>query len=424
MRSVVVLALKDLLILVRLRSGLFFTFVWPVIVAVMFGFVFAGQSQDSGGAPLRIVVVDEDNTEGSRAFSARLAQSGDFAVEQADRASAENQVRLGQRSAFAVIKPGFGAGSTRLFYGEPRRLEIGSDPARSAEAGMIEGLLMKYAMEDVQRIFSEPSASKKMIADALGEIRKAPGNASGVAPLEQFLTALDTLVGSPLPVDPNAKGSGDWQPLAMTQVPISRAGRRGPANAFQVTFPQGVVWGIIGCVMSFAVSLVTERVRGTFVRLQMAPLTHAQVLGGKAVGCFLAISILQTTIFTLGAVLFGVRPGSLPLLLLACVCASAGFVGFMMMVASLGKTEQAVAGAGWAMLMPMAMLGGAMIPQFVMPPWMLAAANISPVKWAILGIEGAMWRNFSAAEMLLPCGVLLAFGAVCFVIGTRGLCEA
>ena len=96
----------------------------------------------------------------------------------------------------------------------------------------------------------------------------------------------------------------------------------------------------------------------------------------------------------------------------------------MMMIASLGRTEQAVAGAGWAMLMPMAMLGGAMIPQFVMPPWMLVAGNISPIKWAILGIEGALWRNFSVAEMLLPCGILVAFGAVCFAIGTRGLRDA
>jgi ABC-2 type transport system permease protein len=190
-----------------------------------------------------------------------------------------------------------------------------------------------------------------------------------------------------------------------------------------VTFPQGVVWGIIGCVMTFAVGIVTERVRGTFVRLQIAPLTRAQVLGGKALACFLSITILQIAIFTMGAFLFGVYPSSLPLLVLACASASAGFVGFMMMISSFGRTEQAVAGAGWAMLMPMAMLGGAMIPQFVMPSWMLTASNVSPVKWAILAIEGAVWRGFSPAEMVIPCAILLGFGAFCFVIGIRGLRE-
>ena len=315
MRRIMLLALKDLSLLLRLRSGLFFTFVWPVVVAVMFGYVFAGPSQ--GPVRLRILVVDEDNSEGSRRFAARLSASGEFDVEQDARASAENLVRLGQRSAFVVIKPGFGEGSTRMFYGEPRRLEIGSDPARSAEAGMIEGLLTKYAMEDMQRIFSEPSASKQLIASALGDIRQAPAAPPTSHRSSTSSRALDTFLGSPLAVDGNAQGPGKWQPIAITKVAVARSEQRRPGNAFQFTFPQGIVWGIIGCVMSFAVSLVTERVRGTFVRLQMAPLTHAQVLGGKALACFVAISILQTMIFTLGAVLFGVTPTSLPLLVLA-----------------------------------------------------------------------------------------------------------
>jgi ABC-2 type transport system permease protein len=128
-------------------------------------------------------------------------------------------------------------------------------------------------------------------------------------------------------------------------------------------------------------------------------------------------------LLAIGVTAFGIRPSSTPLLVLACACAAAGFVGFMMMIAGLGKTEQAVGGAGWAMLMPMAMFGGAMMPQFIMPPWMQTVGNISPVKWAILGIEGAVWRGFTFAEMLLPRAILLSFGAVCFAVGVRALGE-
>jgi ABC-type Na+ efflux pump permease subunit len=116
MRSIVALALKDLRILVRVKSGLFFTFAWPVIVAVLFGFVFAGQVQSEPRA-LRVVVVDEDRTPGSRAFVAALESSGDFVIDRASRADAEAMVRRAQRSAYVVIKPGFAAGSERLFYG-------------------------------------------------------------------------------------------------------------------------------------------------------------------------------------------------------------------------------------------------------------------------------------------------------------------
>ena len=90
-----------------------------------------------------------------------------------------------------------------------------------------------------------------------------------------------------------------------------------------------------------------------------------------------------------------------------------------MLIAALGKTEQAAAGAGWSVMMPLAMLGGGMVPLFAMPAWMAAAGNFSPAKWAILALEGAIWRGFSPQEMLLPCGILILAGIACFAIGTR-----
>jgi ABC-2 type transport system permease protein len=59
-----------------------------------------------------------------------------------------------------------------------------------------------------------------------------------------------------------------------------------------------------------------------------------------------------------------------------------------------------------------------------MPDWMQTASNLSPIKWGILALEGAIWRGFSWTEMLLPCGILLAVGAVCFALGVRNLARA
>jgi len=322
---------------------------------------------------LRVTMVDEDNSEGSRAFIDRLSASGEFTIDRASRGEAEALVRRAQRAAYVVIKPGFGEGSQKMFSGPQRAIEIGNDPARVAEAVMIEGFLTKHAMADMRKFLPRSVA--------------------------------------------------DWQPLIIAKAAVARD-RVGPANGFEITFPQGVMWGIIGCIMTFAIGLVSERVHGTFVRLQMAPLTRGQILAGKALACFVAISLVQVMLFTLGITVFGIRPSSIPLLMLACICASAGFVGFMMMIAGLGRTEQSAAGAGWAMLMPMTMFGGGMMPQFIMPTWMQTAGNLSPVKWAILAMEGAVWRNFSLAEMAMPCAILLAFGAVCFAIGVRGLRDA
>ena len=272
MRTILALARKDLRVLTRVRSGMFFTFIWPIIVAVLFGVVFSGQSQSTPRA-LRVVVVDDDATARSRAFVTALDSSGDFAVDLAPRAEAEAMVRRGQRAAYVVIAKGFEDAAQKMFSGPPRHFEIGSDPARQAEAWMIEGLLTKHVMAEV---------------------------------------------GPRLP----------WTPVSVARANVVRE-RVGPANGFDITFPQGIMWGIIGCIMSFAIGLVSERVHGTFVRLQTAPLGRAQILAGKALACFVTISLLQVVLITIGVLGFSIRPTSYSLLTLACISAAVGFIGFI-----------------------------------------------------------------------------------------------
>ncbi|MGE3277040.1 MAG: ABC transporter permease [Vicinamibacterales bacterium] len=422
MKPIIALAIKDLRVLTRVRAGLFFTFVWPVVVAVLFGYVFAGPAREGGTRAPTVAVVDEDHTPASAAFVERLAASGDLDVERATRAEAEDAVRHGRRSAYVAILPGFGDASEQIFYGPPRHLELGIDPARQAEAGLIEGMLFKQAMVGIQQFFTKSDRSRRMVDRALSHLQDAPEGA-GTSSLRRFLGELDTFLGAPATGDPGGAGPGAWDPLEVTRVDVARPSAGGPSNAFEITFPQGVVWGIIGCVMTFAVGLVTERVRGTFVRLQVAPFGRTGILAGKALACFAALMLIEIGLFALGALAFGVRPGSWLLLGAAGVSSALAFVGFMMMIAGLGRTEQGVGGAGWALLMPMAMFGGAMIPQFVMPEWMLTVGYASPIRWAVLAMEGAVWRGFTAADMVLPCAILLGFGALCFAIGVRGLTD-
>jgi len=52
---------------------------------------------------------------------------------------------------------------------------------------------------------------------------------------------------------------------------------------------------------------------------------------------------------------------------------------------------------------------------------MKIVSNISPVKWNIQALEGAIWRGYSLAEMLLPCGVLAGIGLAGFFVGVKFL---
>jgi ABC-2 type transport system permease protein len=88
-----------------------------------------------------------------------------------------------------------------------------------------------------------------------------------------------------------------------------------------------------------------------------------------------------------------------------------------MMLSVIGKTEAAVGGGSWAVLLILGMLGGGMVPQMFMPNWMTVASNLSPVKWAILTLEGGIWRNFSWHDVIRPCAILVGEGLLFAAIG-------
>jgi ABC-2 type transport system permease protein len=370
MPEIIALAVKDLRILLRDRSGFFFVFFFPLIMAVFFGSIFSGGG--SGGSGIGVYVIDEDGSENSKKFVAALEQAPELRVTISTREAGMARVRRGGTTAYLVLLNGFGDAWRNVLGGEPPQVELGVDPARTAEAGMLQGVLARYAAARFEEVFA--------------------GSASGAGP--------------------------KLQPLAIRQQDVA-VERILPNSAYAVSFPQGIVWAFIGTAAAFGVSLVIERTRGTLFRLRMAPVSRYQILGGKALACYIMTVAVASVLLLVAVVAFGVRPNSYPHLALAVVCSGVAFVGIMMLVSVLGKTEQSAGGIGWALLLMMSMTGGGMVPLMMMPAWMRSVSHASPVKWLVLSIEGAIWRQFSFSEMMLPCGILLGVGIVFFSLGVR-----
>jgi ABC-2 type transport system permease protein len=423
MRGIATVALKDLRLLARDRAALFWVIGFPLLMASLFGAIFGGGGGE-GRASLPIAVVDEDGTPGSRAFIERLEKSEGLSVKRLPRDAAVEEVRRGKLVAYVAVAKGFGAspfGALMGGEGDPL-LEIGSDPSRRAEAGYLQGILMQASFQGLQDRFADPKSLREPVQRSMGEIDKD----GGIPPaqknvLKGFLSDLDRFLGN---VEPGTMKQGPAMsgPRIRT-VAVQRKGS-GPRSAYEVSFPQAIVWGLLGCVSTFAISIVTERVNGTYLRLRLSPLSRGGILGGKALACFVASTGVVLVLLLVGRLMFRVRIENPLGLLLAVVFSSICFVGIMMFLSTLGKTQQSVAGAGWAILLIMSMLGGGMIPLIFMPGWMRAAASMSPVKWAVLALEGAIWRGFGLGEMALPCAILLAVGAAGFALGVFRLKRA
>ncbi len=419
MKSIFAMAFKDLRLLLRDRAGFFFVFFLPLIYGVFFGLMFSGQGGNT--QPLSIAVVDEDDTENSRKFVEKLVASDEVAVTRTNRDEAVSLVRRGKRVAYLILPEGFGDSRSRIFQGEPIRMDVGLDPARKAESGMIQGILIRHAFSILMDLFQDREAMRDQARAGIESIdRSTDIKPITAAVVKHFLQAVDRYM-TDLPEEEageegGSPGFGDWQPIKINFQGVSVAWE-GPKTSFDITFPQSIIWLLLGCSAAFGVSLVMERTRGTLIRLRSAPISFTQILAGKGLACFLTIMAASVLLFAFFALVFGVRPDSYPFLVLAILSSALAFVGIMMLIAVMGKTEASAGGIGWSVNLIMALIGGGMIPLFFMPAWMQSLSNFSFVKWTIIAVEGAVWRGFTLTEMAFPCGILLAIGLVTFTTG-------
>lgn len=425
MKKIMALMKKDLKLLFRDKMAVFFTFVFPLIFAFIFGSIFSGDS--SGSKSLKVAVVDLDKTDSSQAFVKTIQLADEFEVTLSTTERAKELVRKGERVAYFILPKGFGDDYQSLFSGNPPEILVGIDPSRKAEAGYLEGSLMKLGINRFEDAFSSAGALSKQLDKSIVGIQQNDDiPAEWKTLLTDYLPKMKSLAEKEAASGENlsfARGdeSGNavnpMMPLKVTKQ-NEVVERSGPRNAFSITIPQGVIWAIMGCVIGFAISLVQEKTLGTMNRLIVAPISRTQIVAGKALGCFVAQIGVVTLLFVVAYFFLGVR-FDLMKLILAAVASGICFVGLMMFLASLAKTERSVAGITNAFLLMMGMLGGAMIPLFVMPGWMQSISDFSPVKWAIVAFEGAIWRNFSYGEMMTPVLILVAIGIVAFILGTR-----
>jgi ABC-2 type transport system permease protein len=437
MHSVLIMAAKDLKLISRDRVGMFFIIGFPVLMGLLSG-VISG-SFDTKSGSLSIAVVDEDESEMSAKFVEALNEAGNVKIERLGRQDAMDRVRRGRLVGMIAIPEGFGE-TAGIMWMEGPAIELGVDPSRRAESGMLQGLIMQAAGKLTAARFQDPSSMRPFIKQAQDEFATSDDIPILMRPLlTEMMGSLDNFTQSLERVqaahgDDDSNGAIQPSDMLIARIETIDVTRELPKDSpaalvrklqskWDIGFPQAMLWGVLACAAGFAVTIVRERKQGTLLRLQVAPVTRAQILAGKAAACFLSVIAVIVFLVVLGMWL-GMRPRSAGLLTVAALCVAFCFVGVMMLMSVIGKTEEAVSGAAWGGNVLMAMFGGAMLPLAFMPSFMRTISHFSPVKWGILALEGAIWRGFTLTEMLGPCAVLIGIGVAGMTIGTIVLSRA
>ncbi|HMO14708.1 MAG TPA: ABC transporter permease [Pirellulaceae bacterium] len=432
MRAIASIAWKDIRLLLSDKMAAFFVLGFPILMGLFFGsmMTIGGSGSQS---KMKVALVDLDQSEYSRALSSNLGKSDGLILEPEDGLEeARQSVQGGKRTGMIVIPQGFGE-KAGLFWEEQKSIQVGIDPARSAEGAMLEGLVMEAMAGLFGQRFAEPTSFLQPIRQSLDDVRKNETlEAERKGKLEtmfdtfiEFIDSLEDVQNDSSGESENERsGAPNFQLASIERLdvtrmidPTSREGQlKKVRKGWDISFPQAMLWGVLGCAAGFAISLAQERENGTLMRLQIAPISRGQILAGKALACFLSI-LFVVVLMTIVGLMLGMRPLSYPKLIVAAILVAICFVGIMMTLSTLGKSVQSVSGTGWAANMIMAMLGGCMIPVIFMPEFIAKLSVFSPVRWAILSLEGAIWRDFSWLQLGWHGMILFGFGLAGLLVG-------
>lgn len=382
---------------------MFFYYGFPVLYAILVGYLMSGIVGIGVGlyrGDVSVAVVDLDRTEESAAYIEFLENTPELKMHPLGMEEAKEVLRRRKCAAYLVLRPGFAETHWRLVIGDQPDMQLVTDESRPAEAQIVRGLVYMKLIEHIREYY-------------LGRLVDEPQQNARLRFLSRTYLAADTEI--------SAAQKAQMLDLLAAWEEMEQRGQNQDANSplnpwlmdqsaefkntsllrdvFPITFPQGVIWAMLFSTAFFAESLVTERKGGTLTRLRMAPLTGLQLLSGKGLACLLNCLIASTLLLVVGVLFFEIHPDSYLLLLFSLVIAALCFSGLMMLLACCGKTPAAVTGISLAALIVMALLGGAGVPEVVMPPMARAITHYIPVKWAIMAVEGPIRRDFSLVEL-------------------------
>ena len=416
MRASLVLALKDLRLLSRDRAAAFFTFVFPLAIALFFGYVFSGTTAE----PMRVAAFVESASPAADTLVRALSEDGAFVLNRVEsREDGERLVRSGTAAALVVVPESYSEGVDGMLTGAGPHLGLVVDPSRRAEGSMLVGKVHEVGFRTVFSSMADPVQFGRALDRMEASLKDSELSASDQLAIRVALGRARSMAAksSKDAGGGGASGMSGWKPVSVDVTELAM--RPGiPANSFAISFTQGVAWALFGAVLAFGSGIAEERQRGTLVRLRVSPMSPNDILMGKALACFLTCMATEWLLVFFGVAFFHVAVSSWLAMAVVIAVTAFGFSGLMMLLAAGFRTEGGAQGAGRAVLLVLAMVGGGTVPLVFMPPFLRAASNISPFKWAVMAAEGATWRNWGPDEMWLPLAVLAAIGAIGLTAGT------
>ena len=176
--------------------------------------------------------------------------------------------------------------------------------------------------------------------------------------------------------------------------------------------------------LSASAQLIQTRRLGVSRRMFSTPTSAGAVLWGETLGRFGVAMVQGLFIVVASALLFGVNWGDpLGTALVVVLFALVGS-GAAMLFGAIFSNDQQAAAVGTFAGLALAALGGCMVPLEIFPDTMQTVARATPHAWALEALDELIVDNGGVGQILGPLGVLAAFAAVLLALAATRLYRA
>jgi ABC-2 type transport system permease protein len=403
LNQIAAIAKTDFLGVIRNKTAIFFTLLFPLFFIVIIGFTF-GQSGEGEMSRISIGVVNLDGelvaVNATDSFNSTIGdlfvqglESANFTVtsyiEYGDRdtnGTAAYAISRGDIDAILVIPANFTETLTFQYtdnLGIPvpikSHLEIYVDPTDTTGAlitqqsvfGFLSAFIKEYQNIAIEQVMPDMKSYVEVLADPI-------------------------LVSTS-----EAKGTKEL-PWINYMVP-----------------------GTLGLVLIWSglnhasMTIATERTKGTFQRMVIAPVSPTVVLLGKLISAMAIVYMSAFIMLLSGVLLFQVNLyWNIPVILLAIFLGALSAIGIGLIISSLTKNEEAANSIAVIISVPLQFFIGAFFPLSIMPEAAQAFGNALPFTKLVDAMQDVMTRNLPFDSVIPEMLYLAASGLILFTLGT------
>jgi ABC-2 type transport system permease protein len=367
------IALANLRRMFRVRTNIFFVFVFPMALILVLGATFGGSYTP------RLGVVSTGSGPLGAALMRQLEQTPHLrVVAVSDPAALLTQVGRGNLAAGVVIPGGYDA-AVRAGHTVALRYLARPDQSSQQLGETVRGAVARQAALLGAARFAVAQHSAPSFAVGLAE-------ATRLSPAVPAVSVTQATAGTAL----FSKTLGQFDEGAWTELLLF----------------------LFLIALTGAVAMIESRRLGVSRRMLATPTSPATIIAGETLGRVL-IACVQALVIILGsALLFGVNWGSPVGVAAVVVLFSLVASGAGILVGTLFSSEPQARGISLLLGLGLGALGGCMVPLEVFSPVMRRVAHATPQAWGNDAFARLVGHGASIAGILPQLGVLAAYAAV------------